>query len=83
MHDYYSGLDRDSFRVIADFEVEGIAAGQDLASRFRPTAEGVWEMKLTRPLRELSGGTLTVTVKDRQGNVSRVERRFSVRGGGT
>jgi hypothetical protein len=35
-------------------------------------------MKLARPVTELSKGRITASVKDRQGNVSRIERTFSV-----
>jgi hypothetical protein len=38
MHDYYSGLDLKSFRVTADFALDGVAAGQDLAGQFRPVS---------------------------------------------
>jgi hypothetical protein len=78
MHDAYSGLDRGSLQVHADFELDGVPAGQDLASRFRPTTRGVWELKLTKPVRSLPHGRLTVSVKDRQGNVTRIERTFWV-----
>jgi hypothetical protein len=78
MHDYYSGLDPDSFQVVADFPLDGAAAGQDLAARFQPKGDGVWELKLARAITRLAQGKLTVSVKDRQGNVSRIERTFSV-----
>jgi hypothetical protein len=35
-------------------------------------------LTLAKPLTALLKGKLTVSVKDRQGNISRVERRFSV-----
>jgi hypothetical protein len=38
----------------------------------------VRELKIARPLGDLKRGTLTVSVKDRQGNLTRIERRFSV-----
>lgn len=78
MYDYYTGLDADSFRVVADFPLDGVPAGQDLASRFRPKTQGVWELKLATPLTALAKGKLTVSVRDRQGNVGRIERTFSV-----
>src|SRR5262249_39373673 len=78
MHDYDTGLDMDSFRVTASFEVEGLSAGKDLAALFRPLSQGVWELKLSKPLTELPRGTVRVAVKDRQGNLSRAERTFSV-----
>jgi len=77
-HDYYSGLDADSFQVIADFPVNGIAAGQNLAKKFRPLTQGVWELTLAQPIKYLPHGKLTVAIKDRQGNVSRIERTFSI-----
>jgi hypothetical protein len=78
MHDAYTGLDRDSFQVRADFPVNGLAAGANLAAQFQDRGQGVWELKLERPLTELPRGKLTVVVKDRQGNTSRIERVFSV-----
>ncbi len=78
MFDYHSGLDADSLRITADFPIDGTAAGDNLAARFTATSSGVWEMKLTQPLAKLEAGTLTVEVKDRQGNTSRIERSFSV-----
>ena len=78
MHDYGTGLDTDSFVVTADFPVDDAAAGQNLAPKFRPKPPGVWELTLSKPTAELAEGKLTVSVKDRQGNVTRVERVFSV-----
>jgi hypothetical protein len=78
MHDYYTGLDPASFKVTADFAVDGAAAGTNLAPRFEEKSQGVWELKLSKPIDALPSGKLTVEVKDRQGNTSRIERRFSV-----
>jgi hypothetical protein len=78
MHDYDSGLDAKSFKVSADFAVDGVPAGEDLAPRFRARSEGVWELRLARPIERLARGTLVVSVRDREGNVTRVERTFSV-----
>ncbi|MBL8797361.1 MAG: sigma-70 family RNA polymerase sigma factor [Planctomycetia bacterium] len=79
MHDYDSGLDMDSFQVVADFPVDGAAAGSNLAAKFKPTAQGVWDLPLATPLVDLPKGMLTVSVKDRQGNLTRIERSFSIR----
>jgi hypothetical protein len=78
MHDYYSGLDANAFAVTADFDLDGVPAGQDLAKRFVAKSQGVWELKLARPITELPRGTLTVVARDRQGNTARVDRTFSV-----
>lgn len=76
MHDYGSGLNAASFEVIADFAVNEVPAGQNLASKFRSTDSGVFELLLTTPIRA-EKGKLTVSVKDQQGNVTRIERTFS------
>jgi hypothetical protein len=78
MHDYDTGLDLDSFTVTADFALDGTPAGTNLAAQFRPKSQGVWELRLNRPVTELARGRLTVSVQDRQGNLTRVERTFSV-----
>src|SRR5262249_17754598 len=79
MHDYNTGLDMRTFQVTTDFAVNGIAAGKDLSSQFRVKSQGVWELVLDRPIEKLSSGDLTVSVKDRQGNLSRIERTFLVK----
>ena len=38
--------------------------------KFKPTADGVWELTLAKPLTDLPRGKLTVSVKDRQGNLT-------------
>jgi hypothetical protein len=76
--DYYSGLEEGSLTVKADFAIDGVAASEELASRFREQSPGVWEWKLSKPQGNLPEGTMTIAIKDRQGNVTRIERTFSV-----
>ncbi len=78
MHDYDSGLDLDSFHASADFAVDGVAAGEELAGKFKPLSPGVWQYQLATPLTRLVKGKLTVSVRDRQGNATVIERSFSV-----
>ncbi len=78
MHDYYSGLDEASFQVRADFAVNGLKPGENLAPRFQRKTQGVWELKLREPIAALPSGTLVVSVKDRQGNETRIERTIRV-----
>jgi hypothetical protein len=78
MCDYGSGIDRASFHVTADLAVDGVPAGEDLAGRFTEKTQGVWELKLSRSLTRLERGRVIVAVADKQGNVSRIERTFSV-----
>src|SRR5262249_53885611 len=79
MHDYYSGLDLKSFTVSGDFDIDGAPAGANLASRFKLVHPGVYELKLARPITLLRTGKLTVSVRDHQGNITRIERTFSVK----
>jgi hypothetical protein len=78
MHDYNTGLDLKRFAVTADFEVDVVKSRGDLSGKFKEVNPGVWEMKLATPITALAKGKLTVSVKDRQGNVSRVERTFTI-----
>jgi hypothetical protein len=80
MHDVYTGLDMNSFRAVADFPVNGIAAGDNLAEAFRPAGNGIWELKLSEPMKMLRPSKLRVSIEDKQGNVTRIERTFSVGG---
>lgn len=78
MADAYTGLDVGSFEVKADFAVDEMSPGENLAGRFQSLGDGRWELKLLKPVGELPRSVLTVSIKDRQGNVSRVVRTFSV-----
>ncbi|MCS6864191.1 MAG: hypothetical protein RMJ56_10280 [Gemmataceae bacterium] len=75
MHDYGSGLDMATFTVIADFAVNGVPAGENLAPKFQSRGDGVYELKLDSPL-TLKRGHLSVSIKDKQGNLTRLDRRF-------
>ncbi len=76
MHDYGSGLNAESFTVTADFAIDGVKAGENLAAKFRPTTQGVWEWKLSQPIATLPPGKLDIRVRDKQGNETRIERTF-------
>ena len=67
--------------MTADFEIDGIVGGENLASKFKPTDEGVWEIILAKPLGQLEKANLTVSVRDNQGNETKIVRTFSVGGG--
>ena len=79
MHDYGTGLDMKTFQVTADFAINGLKAGTNLADQFRITSQSVWELTLDRPMANVPKGILTILVTDRQANVSRIERTFSVK----
>jgi hypothetical protein len=76
--DATTGLDPDSLSIQADIAIAGRAAGAELASLARPEADGVWVVKLRPALTSVPVATLRVSVKDKQGNVTRVAQKFSV-----
>ena len=79
MHDFGTGLDPVSFTVTADFDIAGVELGQNIAPRFKLVGDGVWEWTLPQPIAGLNTGTLTVSVQDKQGNRTKIIRRFSVK----
>jgi len=79
MHDYYTGLNLKTFSVTADIAIDGIAAGENLASRFKQKSQGVWELVLDRPLASVTNRKLIVSIRDVQGNEARIERIFSTK----
>jgi hypothetical protein len=78
MHDYATGLDLTSFSVTADFAIDGVKPGENLAATFDSLPGNRWELRLKKPIAALKRGRLTASVKDRQGNTTRIERSFSV-----
>ncbi len=77
MYDY-GGLDESSFTVTASVDLNGIKAGENLAGKFTRVGAGIYELKLAEPLRNKSGERIVVSIKDKQGNATRIERTFSV-----
>ena len=78
MDDFYTGIDPASFHVAADVVLDGVPPGENLSAKFRTTSPGVWEWKLSQPITELAAARLSVSIRDKQGNMSRIERRLSV-----
>lgn len=79
MHDYGSGLDMATFKATADIALDGVKAGDNLAPRFKEVGAGIWELRITNSPASLAQAMLHVEVRDRQGNVARIERTFSVK----
>lgn len=77
--DYYSGIDAESLSVVADFAVNGTPAGENLGSQFQKTGDGILELKLAEPIPP-GEHSLTVSVGDRQGNRTVINRVFHVSG---
>ncbi len=77
MADANSGLDLASFSLRADFTVEGRSPGSELADLAVLEDTGVWVVPLSQPLPGLAEAHLFAEVRDLQGNVVRVDRRFA------
>lgn len=75
--DAHSGIDPTTLSVRADFPVNGVAAGDELAGYAASIHDGVFEIALTTPIGPLDEGHLKVEVADHQGNVTRVDQRFT------
>ena len=76
--DYYSGLDVTTLSVTADFEVNGKTPGTELASDFTESGDHIWTLPLNTAITSLHHGNLTVSIKDLSGNITTVERTFTV-----
>jgi predicted CXXCH cytochrome family protein len=76
--DYYSGLDRRSLSVKANFPVNGERVGAELASLFTETGDHIWTMQINPALTSLPSGEITISIKDKQGNLTRLVRSFSI-----
>ncbi|QDU30887.1 hypothetical protein ETAA8_60360 [Anatilimnocola aggregata] len=77
--DSYTGLDAASLSIVADVPLAGVAAGENLADKFRETSPGVRVWKLPQPITDLPAAKLTVSIRDKQGNTTQIVRRFSVK----
>jgi hypothetical protein len=76
-----SGLEPGSLSIKADVPMAGRAAGVELADLATVAGDGIWSVTIAPPLIDLQNAHLHVAVADRQGNVTRVDRRFSVGAG--
>lgn len=73
-----SGVDPTSLSIRADRAVNGRAAGAELADLAVAAGDGIVEVPLAAPWGAGVAGTVTVRVRDRQGNTTEVVVRFRV-----
>jgi hypothetical protein len=76
--DLGSGIDAKSFSVSADFAIDDMPAGQNLAAKFNPVGQGIWEYRFAQPVMKLAQGKMTISIADLQSNISRIERTIRV-----
>jgi hypothetical protein len=76
MNDYGSGLDLSTFTVTSTVEINGHLPGENLAPHFKQTTKGVWELPFKKPLPYLAikAARWTVSIRDKQGNETRLIR---------
>jgi hypothetical protein len=76
MNDYGSGLDLSTFTVTSTVEINGHQPSENLAPHFKQTADGVWELLFKKPLprRAIKTARWTASIKDKQGNETRLIR---------
>jgi len=80
--DANSGVAPGSLSVVADVPLAGRPAGAELADLATSIGDGIQAIDLGEPLTDIADALLLVEVADRQGNVTRVARRFSIGGEG-
>ena len=80
MNDYGSGLDHSTFIVTSSTEINGHKPDENLAPHFKQTVKGVWELPFKKSLSYLSikAARWTVSIKDKQGNETRLVRILEV-----
>jgi hypothetical protein len=76
--DAYTGIAAGSLSIQADFAVNGRAPGAELADLAQAVGEGIYTISLATPLLDVAEAHLFVQVADNQGNLTRVDQRFSV-----
>jgi hypothetical protein len=78
MADAYTGIAPGTLSIKADVPINGRPAGAELADLMQPAGDGIVALALSPPLATALNAHLFVEVQDRQGNVTRVTRTFSV-----
>ena len=74
--DANSGVNLSTLSVLASFDVGCQTPVQQLAGLAVEVDDGIYEIQLPSSVRNATRGWVNVSVKDRQGNVTRVDRKF-------
>jgi len=82
MTDADSGINLSSLSVTADIPIEGHPPSDELAGLAVPIDRGIYRIAFSTPLASVTNAHLLVSVLDNQGNIARVNRKFSVGNGG-
>jgi hypothetical protein len=74
--DATSGVNLSTLSVVASFDVGCQTAPQQMAQLAVEVDDGIYEIQLPSSVRNATRGWVQVSVEDRQGNVTRVDRTF-------
>lgn len=80
--DAASGIDLGTLSVKASIPLAGRSAGAELAGLVQPAGDGIYLLPLSPPLTSVTSASIAIAIADHQGNITRVQRRFSVGDGG-
>ena len=80
--DANSGVASETLTISATVPLAGRAAGAPLADLAQLVGDGLYTLALEPPITSLTAAHLLVTVRDKQGNITRVDRKFSVAAAG-
>ncbi|MBL68238.1 MAG: hypothetical protein CMO74_07270 [Verrucomicrobiales bacterium] len=80
MDDYGTGLNLETFTVTSSLKINSLAPGENLAPHFRKSTQGVWELPLNQPIPYRTHKTAhwTASIKDKQGNETKIVRILEV-----
>jgi len=76
--DAYSGISNATFSLKADFPVNGLSAGSELAAQGSFVGPGVFSIVLNPAISNLAESHLTASISDAQGNRTTMKVRFWV-----
>src|SRR6185295_6269282 len=76
--DAYTGVNLPSLSITADFSIAGRPAGAELADLAQSSGDGIHVIALAQPITTIVSAHIHVSIRDLQGNTTRINRRFSV-----
>lgn len=76
--DGYSGALTRTLSITSTLTINGRAPGAQLADLAVPVGDGIFQIALTTPITNVQNARMVASVKDGQGNITRVDRTFSI-----
>jgi hypothetical protein len=76
--DGYSGIKPNTLSITATIPINGRAPGAQLVDLAQQTGKGIYEIALNAPISSTLNAHVYVSVSDNQGNITRVDQKFSV-----